>query len=192
MSTLYLIATPIGNLEDITLRAMRVLGEVDALACEDTRRTRILFEKHGIRSPPIVFSYREQNEGQAGRRILGFIGEVKSVGVCSDAGYRIVAEAVERGVALEVVPGAGAVSVALLSSGLPRPAIRSRDSRCAKAAPAGVSWRWSGTCPTPSCSSNRLSASAPCWRSASPACARPHRGERHRAGFPRGTLTRAG
>lgn len=127
MSTLFLIATPIGNLEDITLRAMRVLGEVDALACEDTRRTRILFEKHGIHSPSIIFSYREQNEEQAGRRVMGLIEEGRSVGICSDAGYpgisdagyRIIADAVERGVRVEVIPGAGAVSVALLSSGLP-------------------------------------------------------------------------
>jgi len=126
VSTLYLIATPIGNLEDITLRAMRVLGEVDALACEDTRRTRILFEKHGIKSPSLIFSYREHNEEQAGRRILGLINDGKSVGICSDAGYpgisdagyRIVADAVEKGVHVEVIPGAGAVSVALLSSGL--------------------------------------------------------------------------
>jgi 16S rRNA (cytidine1402-2'-O)-methyltransferase len=112
---------------DITLRAMRVLGEVDALACEDTRHTRILFEKYGIKSPSVIFSYREHNEEQAGRRILGLIEEGKSVGICSDAGYpgisdagyRIVADAVERGVHVEVIPGAGAVSVALLSSGLP-------------------------------------------------------------------------
>ena len=124
---LYVVATPIGNLEDITLRAIRVLGEVDALACEDTRRTRILFEKHGIRSPQRIFSYREQNEAQAGSRIVGFLAEGRSVALCSDAGYpgisdagyRIISRALAEGLPVEVIPGPGAVLPALLSSGLP-------------------------------------------------------------------------
>ena len=69
MATLYVIATPIGNLEDITYRAVRLLGEIDALACEDTRRTRIIYEKYGIRSPRVILSYREQNEEKAGKKI---------------------------------------------------------------------------------------------------------------------------
>jgi 16S rRNA (cytidine1402-2'-O)-methyltransferase len=127
MGTLFVIATPIGNLEDITLRAVRVLGEVGALACEDTRRTRILYERHGIKSPGIIFSYREQNEDSAGSRILGLLGQGLSVGLCSDAGYpaisdpgyRIISRAIAEGHRVEVIPGAGAVSAALLSSGLP-------------------------------------------------------------------------
>ena len=126
MSKLYIIATPIGNLEDITLRAIRVLGEVHALACEDTRHTRILFEKHGIASPKTILSYREQNESQAGARILGFLKGGLSVGICSDAGYpgisdagyRIITQALAEGFAVEVIPGAGAIEPALLSSGL--------------------------------------------------------------------------
>jgi 16S rRNA (cytidine1402-2'-O)-methyltransferase len=127
VSKLYVIATPIGNLEDITLRAIRVLGEVHVLACEDTRNTRILFEKHGISSPRTIISYREQNEAQAGARILGFLKGGQSVGIASDAGYpgisdagyRIISQAIAEGIPVEVIPGAGAIEPALLSSGLP-------------------------------------------------------------------------
>lgn len=127
MGKLYIIATPIGNLEDITLRALRVLGEIDALACEDTRRTRILFTKHGIKSPRTVLSYRESNEQHSVSRIMGLLSEGLSVGVCSDAGYpgisdagfRVIRRALEDGHAVEVIPGAGAIEPALLSSGLP-------------------------------------------------------------------------
>ena len=127
MTKLFIIATPIGNLEDMTLRAIRVLGELHVLACEDTRHTRILFEKHGIHSPETIISYREQNEAQAGARILGFLKAGQSVGICSDAGYpgisdagyRVISRALEQGCTVEVLPGAGAVEPALLASGLP-------------------------------------------------------------------------
>jgi 16S rRNA (cytidine1402-2'-O)-methyltransferase len=127
VAKLVIIATPIGNLEDITLRAMRTLGELHALACEDTRHTRILFEAHGIASPKIILSYREKNESQAESRIIGLLKEGLSVGVCSDAGdpgisdagYRLISRAVQEGFEIEVIPGAGAVEPALLSSGLP-------------------------------------------------------------------------
>ncbi len=127
MAKLVVIATPIGNLEDITLRAVRVLGELNALACEDTRHTRILFEAHGIASPRIILSYREKNESQAESRIIGLLKEGLSVGVCSDAGYpgisdagyRLISRAVDEGFEIEVIPGAGAVEPALISSGLP-------------------------------------------------------------------------
>jgi 16S rRNA (cytidine1402-2'-O)-methyltransferase len=127
MAKLVVIATPIGNLEDITLRAVRVLGELHALACEDTRHTRILFEAHGIPSPRIILSYREKNESQAESKIVALLKEGLSVGVCSDAGYpgisdagyRLISRAVDEGFEIEVIPGAGAVEPALLSSGLP-------------------------------------------------------------------------
>jgi 16S rRNA (cytidine1402-2'-O)-methyltransferase len=127
MGRLVLIATPVGNLEDLTPRAQRVLGEVDALACEDTRVTRRLFEHFQITSPRTVFAYHEHNEEQAGRRIMGLLEEGLTVGVCSDGGYpgisdpgyRAIAAAVEAGHELEVIPGASAVPVALLLSGLP-------------------------------------------------------------------------
>ena len=126
MSTLYVIATPIGNMEDISLRALRVLGEVDALACEDTRHTPKILAKHGIERPAAMFSYHEHNEERAGQRVLGLLDEGKSVGLCtnagypsiSDPGYRVVSGALERGHVVEVVPGAGAVHIALIASGL--------------------------------------------------------------------------
>jgi len=125
-ATLYVIATPIGNLEDITLRALRVLGEVDALACEDTRFTRRIFERHQIPSPPTILSYHEHNEEAAGRRILGLLENGKSVALCSDGGspgisdpgYRIISECREKGVRIEVLPGPNAATTALVASGL--------------------------------------------------------------------------
>ncbi|MFH0910567.1 MAG: 16S rRNA (cytidine(1402)-2'-O)-methyltransferase [Planctomycetota bacterium] len=127
MSALYVIATPIGNLEDLTPRARRVLGEVDALACEDTRVTRRLFERFGIPSPKVIFSSHEHNEARAARRILDLLKEGRSVGLCSNAGYpaisdpgyRAVSAAIEAGFPVEVLPGAGAVEPALVLSGLP-------------------------------------------------------------------------
>ncbi len=127
MGKLDVVATPIGNLEDITHRAVRVLGEVDALACEDTRRTRILYEKHQIKSPRIIVSYHEHAEESAGARILDLLSQGLAVALCTDAGYpgisdpgyRIISLAAAQGHVIEVIPGAGAVEVALLSSGLP-------------------------------------------------------------------------
>jgi 16S rRNA (cytidine1402-2'-O)-methyltransferase len=124
--TLYVIATPIGNLEDISLRAIRVLGEVDALACEDTRFTRRIFERHDIRSPRTLLSYHEHNESHAGQRILGLLESGASVALCtdggypgvSDPGYRVIADCRERGFRVEVIPGPSAVSVGLVASGL--------------------------------------------------------------------------
>jgi 16S rRNA (cytidine1402-2'-O)-methyltransferase len=127
VATLFVVATPIGNLEDLTLRAVRVLGEVDALACEDTRRTRRIFERHGVAKPRNMFSYHEHNEAAAGRRILGLLNTGQSVALCtnagypciSDPGYRIVTACIEAGHAVDVIPGASAVPVALVASGLP-------------------------------------------------------------------------
>lgn len=127
MATLHLIATPIGNLEDITLRALRLLGELDALACEDTRVTGRLLERHGVGRPETLFSYHEHNEDRAGARIRELLDGGTDVGLCtnagypgvSDPGYRAVALALEGGHRVEPVPGAGAVTPALLASGLP-------------------------------------------------------------------------
>lgn len=127
MGTLYLIATPIGNLEDLSLRALRLLGEVDALACEDTRMTRRIFDRHAITLPRTVFSHHEHNEAQAGKRILGLLREGGTVAVCSDGGfpgisdpgYRVVRDALAEGHDVDVIPGPSAVPTALLLSGLP-------------------------------------------------------------------------
>jgi 16S rRNA (cytidine1402-2'-O)-methyltransferase len=127
MPTFYLVSTPIGNLDDITYRAVKVLGSVDALACEDTRHTRIILDHYGIQPPPIVLSYHEYNEETSGRRILSLLEEGKSVALCtnagtpgiSDPGYRIIAACIEKGIAVESIPGPTAAIIALTLSGLP-------------------------------------------------------------------------
>jgi 16S rRNA (cytidine1402-2'-O)-methyltransferase len=126
MGTLYVVATPIGNLEDASYRAVRVLREVSALACEDTRMTRRLLDRYEIPVPRTTFSYHEHNEEVAGRRILGLLGEGVSVALCSDGGcpgvsdpgYRIIRDAREAGFPVEILPGPTAVTTALLASGL--------------------------------------------------------------------------
>ncbi|MHC5053455.1 MAG: 16S rRNA (cytidine(1402)-2'-O)-methyltransferase [Planctomycetota bacterium] len=127
MGTLYVIATPIGNLEDATYRAVRCLGEVDALACEDTRRTRVLLERYDVPRPKTVFSYHEHNEEQAARRVVELLDTGATVGLVtnagypgvSDPGYRAISSAVEHGHDVVALPGAGAVETALAASGLP-------------------------------------------------------------------------
>ncbi|MBD3237455.1 MAG: 16S rRNA (cytidine(1402)-2'-O)-methyltransferase [Candidatus Eisenbacteria bacterium] len=127
MATLYVIATPIGNLEDLTARAARILGEVTVLACEDTRVTGRLLARHGIARPAHRIAYHEHNELRAGRRILRSLAQGHSVGLCSNAGYpgisdpgfRVVADAAAAGHRIEVLPGAGAIEPALIASGLP-------------------------------------------------------------------------
>ena len=122
---LYVVATPIGNLEDITLRALRVLKEADLIACEDTRHTQKLLSHFGISTRTI--SYYEQNEAsraaelvkelEAGKRIA-LVTDAGMPGI-SDPGYRLVALAVERGIKVMPIPGASAVISALAASGLP-------------------------------------------------------------------------
>lgn len=126
-ATLYVVSTPIGNLDDITYRAIQILGKVDALACEDTRHTRKIFSRFEIPAPRIFFSYHEHNEESAGRKILKLLQEGKQVALCSDAGtpgisdpgYRIISEAIKQGFHVDIIPGPSAVISALLSSGLP-------------------------------------------------------------------------
>jgi 16S rRNA (cytidine1402-2'-O)-methyltransferase len=123
---LFVVATPIGNLEDISFRVVRILGEVDALACEDTRFTRRIFERYQVKSPGIIFSYHEHNEEFAGKRILGLLESGAAVALCtdggypgiSDPGYRVIAQCRERGFPVEIIPGPTAVTVALVTSGL--------------------------------------------------------------------------
>lgn len=123
--TLYLVATPIGNLEDITHRALRVLKEVDVIACEDTRHTRVLLGHYGIKTKMV--SYHEHNEHERAVELGALLERGGSVAVVSDAGtpgindpgFRLVAEAVKRHVRVVPVPGASAFVAALVSSGLP-------------------------------------------------------------------------
>ena len=126
MAVLYIVATPIGNMEDLTYRAARVLGEVGAVACEDTRVTPRLFERYGIARPSTLFSCHEHNEEQSARRIVGLLDEGIDVALCSDGGcpgvsdpgYRVIQACIERGHRVEVLPGPSAVHVALVASGL--------------------------------------------------------------------------
>ncbi|MFI5003952.1 MAG: 16S rRNA (cytidine(1402)-2'-O)-methyltransferase [Solirubrobacterales bacterium] len=118
--------TPIGNLEDVTLRVLRVLGEADVLACEDTRHTRILLDRHGIRAARLV-SLHEHNERARVPELLARADAGETVALVSDAGmpvisdpgFVLVRECLAAGIAVEVLPGASAVPVALVASGLP-------------------------------------------------------------------------
>ncbi|MBP6875583.1 MAG: 16S rRNA (cytidine(1402)-2'-O)-methyltransferase [Candidatus Eisenbacteria bacterium] len=127
MATLFVVATPIGNLEDLTFRAVRVLSEVRVLACEDTRTTRKILARHAIPHPEKLLAYHEHNEAQAAAGIVKLLDEQRDVALVSEAGYpgvsdpgyRVVAAALEAGHRIEVIPGAGAVEPALVASGLP-------------------------------------------------------------------------
>jgi len=124
---LYIIATPIGNLGDISHRALRLLGELEALACEDTRVTPKILARYGIKRPRIMFSYHEHNEMRASQRILDLLSQGMSVGLCSNAGtpvisdpgFRAIRAAIEHGFPVVPVPGPSAVTSALVASGLP-------------------------------------------------------------------------
>ncbi len=122
---LYVVATPIGNLEDITYRAVRILREAAEIACEDTRQTRKLLEHFGIQKPTV--SYHEHNEAERAGKLIERLRDGETIALVSDAGmplvsdpgYRLVRAAVEAGIAVEPVPGPSAVLAALSASGLP-------------------------------------------------------------------------
>ena len=127
MGILYLIATPIGNLEDISYRAVRILKEVDVLACEDTRVTRKLLNHYEIPKPSMMFSHHQHNEKRSAPGIIQLLEDDKTVALCtdggypgiSDPGYHLLHQAADAGHEIVVVPGASAVPTALLASGLP-------------------------------------------------------------------------
>ena len=122
--SLSICATPIGNLDDVTLRVLRELGEADLVLCEDTRRTRILLERHEIKAR--LKSYHEHNEAERTAEVLPRLEAGERVALTSDAGLpgvsdpgaRLISAALEAGVAVTVLPGASAVETALVASGL--------------------------------------------------------------------------
>jgi len=121
---LFIVATPIGNLDDITQRALRTLREVDLIACEDTRHTRKLLNHFGIQKTAI--SYHEHNERERAAELCKLLAAGNSVALVSDAGtplindpgYRIVTAAIERGISIVPIPGPAAFIAALTASGL--------------------------------------------------------------------------
>ncbi len=127
---LYLVASPIGNLEDITFRAVRVLKECDLIACEDTRHTRTLLNHYGIDKP--LVSYHDHNEATRSSELIARLLDGASVALVSDAGtplvadpgYRVVNAAVAAGIPVQSIPGPAALITALAGSGLPTDAFR--------------------------------------------------------------------
>ena len=125
VGTLYVVATPIGNLEDITLRALRVLKEVDVIAAEDTRHTQILLSHYGIHTP--LTSYHEHNEKTKARQLMSRLERGEQIALVSDAGtpaisdpgYRLAVEAIRGGIPVIPIPGASALTAVLSAGGLP-------------------------------------------------------------------------
>ena len=122
---LYLVATPIGNLEDISLRALRILKEADLIACEDTRRTNKLLSHFAIATPRL--SYHEHNEAARTPRLIGLLREGRNVALVTDAGtplisdpgYALVSACRREGIEIVSIPGPSAAIAALAGSGLP-------------------------------------------------------------------------
>ncbi len=122
---LYIVATPIGNLQDITLRAIEVLKSVDLIACEDTRHTKILLEHYGIRTA--TTSFYQHNRFVKGAHLLGLLKAGKDIALVSDAGmpgildpgYNLINLAIKNNIALTVIPGPAAFVNALVLSGAP-------------------------------------------------------------------------
>ena len=125
MGILYLVATPIGNLEDISLRALRILKEVDLIACEDTRHTAKLLTHYGISTPRE--SYHQFNEESRAPRLIQMLRDGKSIALVSDSGtplvsdpgYELVSSCRKEGIQVIPIPGPSAAIAALVGSGLP-------------------------------------------------------------------------
>ncbi|MCU1272988.1 MAG: Uroporphyrin-III C/tetrapyrrole (Corrin/Porphyrin) methyltransferase [Bryobacterales bacterium] len=127
---LYLVASPIGNLEDITFRAVRILKECDLIACEDTRHTLKLLNHYGIEKP--LISYHDYNESQRAAELVARLRDGSNLALISDAGmplvadpgYRLVTAAVAAGISVQPIPGPSALVTALAASGLPTDSFR--------------------------------------------------------------------
>src|SRR5574337_516603 len=123
--TLFVVATPIGNLEDLSFRAVRVLREVKVIACEDTRHTRLLLQRYAIATP--LVSYHEHNERARTPELVRRLQAGESVALVSDAGtpllsdpgFTLIREAIAAGVPVVPIPGPSAITVALSAAGLP-------------------------------------------------------------------------
>jgi len=122
---LYIVATPVGNLEDLTFRALGILSQVEAIACEDTRQTLKLLSRYKIKKR--LISYFQPKEGQKIPRIIGLLEEGKDVALVSDSGtpgisdpgFRLIREAISRGLRVIPIPGPSALIAALCAAGLP-------------------------------------------------------------------------
>ncbi len=152
--TLYVVATPIGNLEDLSFRAVRVLQEVGVIACEDTRHTRLLLQRHGIGTP--LVSYHEHNEASRTPELLHRLQTGESIALVSDAGtpllsdpgYPLIRQAIASGVTVVPIPGPSAITAALSVAGLPTDRFvflgflprRSAERRRALGAVATIPW----------------------------------------------------
>lgn len=123
--SLYIVSTPIGNLEDITLRALRILKEISLIAAEDTRHTRKLLSHYGIHTP--MTSYHDHNKLEKAKMLIAKLKEGDDIGVVSDAGtpgisdpaYYLIKRAIEEGINIIPIPGPSALTTALPISGLP-------------------------------------------------------------------------
>ena len=122
---LYIVGTPIGNLEDLTIRALKVLKDVHAIACEDTRHTRKLLARYEIKKK--LISYFHPREAQKTPQIIGLLKEGNDVALVSDAGtpgisdpgFPLIREAINAGIGIHVIPGVSALTAALSGAGLP-------------------------------------------------------------------------
>jgi 16S rRNA (cytidine1402-2'-O)-methyltransferase len=125
MATLYIVGTPIGNLEDLTFRAQKVLGEVDQICAEDTRTSRVLLDRYGITTSMIP--YHDFNKNTMGPHIITQLRAGKNIALISDAGmpgiadpaFNLVREAIKQNIAVVPIPGPSALITALVCSGLP-------------------------------------------------------------------------